>query len=134
MKKYSPEWKKTQPGINALIKEMHKNSSLWPEIAKELNKKGYTTSTGKPWSSAGVSGYGLKEQLVPRRASTSNGEAGSTGQPNYSPLNGRTTVRRHKKSRKTGNVSYQDLEDIMTSSLNTGLKMKVIKLFSVSGI
>ena len=112
--------------VNKVIQSM--TDKPWHEVVGTLNKQGLRTKTGKEWSVGNLSLYAIQNKLSARRKSTARGEAGSTG--GYSKLNGLALKRRSRTSKKQS-VSDREVEEIMTSNLETGLKLKVIRLIAI---
>lgn len=92
-------------------------------IAKTINKHGITTITGKPFSGALVSAYAIRYLGLPRQKNTSQGEAGTTGIKI-------TRRRTHKPRAGSTKDLCRNIEDIMTSNLETDTKVKLVAMIA----
>lgn len=119
-----------------IITEGREKGSSWNDIERKLNKEGLTTKLGKKWATGNACNVALTKGWVTRVHNTTVGAIGSTGKPTapaptgYHHLNGLAKPKRKTKKEREG-VSDREIEDIMTSSLDTGLKMKVIRLLAM---
>lgn len=125
-----PEFEQIRSVVNKMIQEEHAKERTWKDIADTLNKHNLVTPAGLPWSSATAPAYALKHNLVGRRMNTSAGPVGSTGPSNPDNRQPRNSEPKTRVTRKSSRVQLteQELEEIMTSNLRTGLKLHVIKL------
>lgn len=132
--KLRDDWSEDESKINEIIREMRSQGVKFLEIAKRLNKEQLYSRGGYTWTSANVNGYAIKFGVLPRSINTSAGAAGSTGGTprRYSRYNGRAVSRTSATRSRSGTLSDRDVEEIMTSNLETGLKLKVIKIVAIS--
>lgn len=131
-------WRHERDEVNRIIKALHEKGRSWKEIADGLNIAGLKGLTGSKWTNGGAASYALRYQIVARRNDTKYGLAGSKGQPTFSKFNGLATSRlpkggRAKASASSDLLSDQDIEDVMTSTLATNLKMKIVRIVALAG-
>lgn len=134
-----PNFDEVRPVINKMIQEEHAKEASWQAIANKLNQHNLPTPTGIQWSSATAPAYALKHGIVQRRINTAAGPAGSTGTPTYPKSKTETRMAaspatKQFKPSKKDRITDHEIEEIMTSNLNTQLKLRVIRLLALADL
>ena len=99
--------------IKKTMKDAHAEKRTWKDIATILNERGFKTKTGKFWTGAAASQFGLMENAVPRRMRPFKKEQSAKE---------KVTIQV-----KTNAFSMDDVVAIAKSDMSTDLKTKILQ-------